>query len=240
MRLCRPDKPVASADLFSSSRHGNRSLDPSHVPGLQRTSDPKTGQAVYDSVGLHGLSTRLAEQDRASHPHASGSTPRRTRRRRDPLDFSDSESDASDDSNAPLRRSRPDQIPVPPIPDLRYEQGVLASIRPFLHRADGAAGARAVVEAGEKSGKVATAEKAALASAALTAEGAAQDEHPSDVLMAGLRIEWSKVSYVILRDQVRFARSSSSLAPCSYAQSSSSRSSSRCCKACCGASQAFT
>ncbi|GJN91642.1 hypothetical protein Rhopal_004665-T1 [Rhodotorula paludigena] len=180
------------------------SLDPSHVPGLQRTSDPKTGQAVYDSVGLHGLSARLAEQDRASRPHASGSTPRRTRRRRDPLDFSDSDSDASDDSDAPLRRSRPEQIPVPPIPDLRYEQGVLASIRPFLHRADGAAGARVAAEAGEKSGKVATAEKAALASAALTAEGAAQDEPPSDVLMAGLRIEWSKVSYVILRDQVVF------------------------------------
>ncbi|BGP44823.1 hypothetical protein JCM10450v2_000638 [Rhodotorula kratochvilovae] len=163
-------------------------LDPSHIPGLHRTDDPKTGQAVYNSVSpLHALSGHLAEQDRAFRPR---------RRRADSLDADDE--DASSDDEDDHRRER---VPVPPIPDLRFEQGVLASIRPFLHRADGSGEADS--GAGEKKGRLAAAEKGALASANLTAEGGAAGEGPSDVFMAP-RIEWSKVTYVLLRDQVIF------------------------------------
>lgn len=159
---------------------------------MHKTEDRTTGQAVYDSVSpLHSLSTRLAERDRDEGRRQAG-----RRRRRD----SDSDDEDEDED-------RDERIPVPPIPDLRYEQGVLASIRPFLHRIDDARGGTGGAET-EKEKKVATAERTALASAQLTAEGSSSSKREvaaaaSDVLMAPLRIEWSKVTYVIVRDQVR-------------------------------------
>ncbi|GAA6047216.1 hypothetical protein JCM3770_006955 [Rhodotorula araucariae] len=168
-------------------------LDPSHIPGLHKTDNPKTGQAVYDSVSpLHVLSGHLAEQDRAAL--------RPRRRRSNSLDSDDG---SSTDSDGHYGRER---VPVPPIPDLRFEQGVLASIRPFLHRADGAGEAEAGdgAGAGEKKGRLSAAEKGALASANLTAEGGTGGDGPSDIFTAPLRVEWSKVTYVLFRDQVIF------------------------------------
>lgn len=125
-----------------------------------------------------------------------GEDQKAARRRRRYEDDEDEDSDEEED--------REERIPVPPIPDLRYEQGVLASIRPFLHRIDGdESGQRQGGEGAEKEKKVLTAEKSALASAQLTAEGSSKRESASDALMAPLRIEWSKVTYVIVRDQVR-------------------------------------
>ncbi|BGO96677.1 hypothetical protein RTBOTA2_000562 [Rhodotorula toruloides] len=171
------------------------SLDPSHVPGLHKTDDRTTGQAVYDSVSpLHSLSSRLAERDREEGRVGEKEKAGRRRRR-----YEDEEEDSDEEDD------REERIPVPPIPDLRYEQGVLASIRPFLHRIDdNNAGELQAGEATEKEKKVLTAEKSALASAQLTAEGSSKRESASDVLMAPLRIEWSKVTYVIVRDQVVF------------------------------------
>ncbi|BGP21701.1 hypothetical protein Rt10032_c01g0404 [Rhodotorula toruloides] len=122
------------------------------------------------------------------------------RRRRRYEDEGEEEDSEEDDA-------REERIPVPPIPDLRYEQGVLVSIRPFLHRIDNdavPAQRRGGCQGAENEKKVLTAEKSALASAQLTAEGSSKRESASDVLMAPLRIEWSKVTYVIMRDQVVF------------------------------------
>ncbi|TNY21798.1 hypothetical protein DMC30DRAFT_415659 [Rhodotorula diobovata] len=182
------------------------SVDPSHIPGLHKTRDNKTGQAVYDSVSpLHSLSNHLAHQDRSTHRRRPSPPPRHSAPDSDDSDHSDDDDDDDDDDDT-LR----DKVPIPPIPDLRFEQGVLASIRPFLHRADLAAASSSSPSSSDdkqKKGKLYAAEKGALASANLTAEGGRggpEGESPSDVLMAPLRIEWTKVTYVLLRDQVVF------------------------------------
>lgn len=123
------------------------------------------------------------------------------------------------------------KIPVPPIPDLRcvdlavlsstdltlsphlrFEQGVLLSIRPFLHRVEvpaiptiDAAAAAEDLEHPQHDEKVEAGEKGALVSTALTAEGAEQGllkGETSDIFSGALRIEWGQLSYVIVRDQV--------------------------------------
>ncbi|GAA5834213.1 hypothetical protein JCM9279_004247 [Rhodotorula babjevae] len=176
------------------------SLDPTHVPGLDRTADPRTGQAVYDSVSpLHSLSHHLAHEDRASSSSASRRPPPRASTRT-------SDDDDDDDSDRDSDDGVLDKVPIPPIPDLRFEQGVLASIRPFLHRADADPSAADDDDdnSSEKKGKLRAAEKGALASANLTAEGGPKGESPSDIFMAPLRIQWSQVSYILIRDQVVF------------------------------------
>lgn len=88
------------------------------------------------------------------------------------------------------------------------------SIRPFIHRAEpsevsaiSAAAAAEDVEHPHHDEKVQAGEKGAVVGTALTAEGA---EHGlpagenSDIFMGPLRIEWGQLSYVIVRDQVRF------------------------------------
>ncbi|KPV78440.1 uncharacterized protein RHOBADRAFT_40986 [Rhodotorula graminis WP1] len=173
------------------------SLDPTHVPGLERDGNPRTGQAVYDSVSpLHSLSHHLAHQDRSS-----SSTSRRTPPRPRPTD-KDDDSDSDDDCDSD--DGVLDKVPIPPIPDLRFEQGVLASIRPFLHRADADAATDEGDATDEKKGKLRAAEMGAIASANLTAEGGPKGESPSDIFMAPLRVQWSQVSYVLVRDQVVF------------------------------------
>lgn len=107
---------------------------------------------------------------------------------------------------------------MPPIPDLRYEQGVLASIRPFIHRVTkdegkGVAAAAGSVQGGESEKdsekekkekeneqELQAEEVGAMVTIAMTAEGA-RDGKP-DIFVAPLRIEWGQVVYVIVRDQV--------------------------------------
>jgi len=196
-------EPPADAALLRILISLRSSLDPSHLPGLNKTADPRTGQAVYDRVSpLHDLSHHLAHHDRSSSSSSSSS-------RRPPPPRATTRSDRDDDTDTDTDRDPDDgvldKVPIPPIPDLRFEQGVLASIRPYLHRADAGPAPAAADEGGEgeKKGKLRAAEKGALASANLTAEGGPRGESPSDIFMAPLRIQWSQVSYVLVRDQVR-------------------------------------
>lgn len=56
-----------------------------------------------------------------------------------------------------------------------------------------------------------SAEKATLAARDLTAEGGPDTaDRPSDIFLGPLRIDWSRVAYVLVRDQVRRPISSSS------------------------------
>lgn len=95
---------------------------------------------------------------------------------------------------------------MPPIPDLRYEQGVLASLQPFLHRVPATAAATGDQTAGHETEKherkVETAEAVSLAARNLTAEGTNDSDRPSDIFLGPLRVEWTRVAYVIVRDQV--------------------------------------
>lgn len=84
------------------------------------------------------------------------------------------------------------------------------SIRPFLHRnappTDAATIESSDAESIHHEEKVEAGEKGALVSSALTAEGADQGLRPgedSDIFSGPLRVEWSQVSYVLFRDQVR-------------------------------------
>jgi hypothetical protein len=106
-----------------------------------------------------------------------------------------------------------DRVAVPPIPDLRFEQGVLASLRPFIHRialspSSSSSSSSAAVSSSETEKRIDAAEKEALVSTDSTAEGsgkAGEGEGVADVfdLTEGIRVEWGQVSYVLLRDQVR-------------------------------------
>ncbi|GAA5980290.1 hypothetical protein JCM10908_001601 [Rhodotorula pacifica] len=171
------------------------SLDASHIPGLNYTQDRTTGQAVYDSIpGVVPNGGELEDETLPTRRH-----------RRRPRAHSDAHSDAAG----------PERIPVPPIPDLRYEQGVLASLQPFVHRVpastssspssaikpkDGHKLLRQETEKHER--KVESAEKVSLAARNLTAEGTSAPDRPSDIFLSPLRIEWTRVAYVIVRDQV--------------------------------------
>lgn len=85
------------------------------------------------------------------------------------------------------------------------------SIRPFLHRDTATTptiDAAADPEHPDHEEKVEAGEKGALVSTALTAEGAEQGllkGETSDIFAGPLRIEWSQVSYIIVRDQVSCA-----------------------------------
>ncbi|GAA6022698.1 hypothetical protein JCM11491_003735 [Sporobolomyces phaffii] len=195
------------------------SLDPTHIPGFERTSDPTTGQAVKTSVST--------EPTTASAPSWKGAWKRRQEaklaaqrhaQRHGHRDSHDDDDNSDDDDDDDERRDDA-KIPIPPIPDLRYEQGILSSIRPFLHSSPSTTTTTtttAATEHGERGAphesrehqeKLETVEKVVLASSQLTAEGPATEGKgsPSDALMSGpLRIEWGMVSYVLFRDQVVF------------------------------------
>ncbi|GAA5953405.1 hypothetical protein JCM8115_000516 [Rhodotorula mucilaginosa] len=174
------------------------SLDVSHIPGLHRTEDRTTGQAVYDSISVpipidQGHAGGFASDRRPTGEEASSTSRQRRRRARA---YSDTQSESEDGT---------ERIPVPPIPDLRYEQGVLASLQPFLHRVPATASATAEAagdETEKHERKVETAEKVSLAARNLTAEGTSAPDRPSDIFLGPLRIEWTRVAYVIVRDQV--------------------------------------
>lgn len=209
--------------LIPLLRQESRSLDPSHIPGLERTSNPRTGQAVKNSVSsIHSNPpTQEPEAEEAdSHPATSsqpswkGAWARRQeakiaqRRKELGLESDDEEGDSEGEDGQARRGDG--KIPIPPIPDLRYEQGILASIRPFLHSTTTTTtegkGKRVELEKETEKHelKVEAAEKTALASAQLTAEGEKSGRIESDVLMGPLRVEWGNVTYVLLRDQVSF------------------------------------
>ena len=181
-------------------RHLNSSLDASHIPGLHHTEDRTTGQAVYNSISVptpngQAHAAGLVSDRRPTGEEAPSSSRQRRRRARA---YSDSQSESEDGT---------ERIPVPPIPDLRYEQGVLASLQPFLHRVPAPATATGDQTAGYETEKherkVETAEKVSLAATNLTAEGTDDSDRPSDIFLGPLRIEWTRVAYVIVRDQVR-------------------------------------
>ena len=91
------------------------------------------------------------------------------------------------------------RIPVPPLPDMRYEQGILASIRGFLRRVEVPApqdGKGKEVEHAE--------ERAAFVSMSLTKEGAQDGKGDGDLFGGNLRIEWNQVIYVLFKDQLLF------------------------------------
>ncbi|KWU45345.1 hypothetical protein RHOSPDRAFT_32968 [Rhodotorula sp. JG-1b] len=136
----------------------------------------------------------LVSDRRPTGEEAPSSSRQRRRRARA---YSDSQSESEDGT---------ERIPVPPIPDLRYEQGVLASLQPFLHRVPAPATATGDQTAGYETEKherkVETAEKVSLAARNLTAEGTDDSDRPSDIFLGPLRIEWTRVAYVIVRDQV--------------------------------------
>ncbi|GAA5994063.1 hypothetical protein JCM11641_005960, partial [Rhodosporidiobolus odoratus] len=179
------------------------SLDLTHLPGLHLTSDPSTGQAVQTSVpaddGLRGLSDKLAEADRKRRSQRSGSVGKgrdveRTEGRR--------------------RGEQLERVPVPAVPDLRFEQGVLASLRPFIHRLSPLPTASLPSPSPSSEAKTAATEKAVLVTTDLTAEGTRQaggtgegsGREEADVfdLMDGVRVQWAKVGWVVTRDQVIF------------------------------------
>ncbi|GAA6040726.1 hypothetical protein JCM8097_000897 [Rhodosporidiobolus ruineniae] len=189
-------------------------LDPSHLPGLNYTHDRTTGQAVQTSVpassssssepsALRTLSERLAEADRKRRA--------RSGRGKAPRHAEDDSSDEDDEARADER------VPVPPIPDLRFEQGVLASLRPFIHRVPRPSSSSSSSSSSPSSASLpppaekttASAEKQALVSTSLTAEssgqaGATAGELDVFDLSEGVRVEWGRVGYVLLRDQVVF------------------------------------
>ncbi|GAA5835307.1 hypothetical protein JCM3766R1_004748 [Sporobolomyces carnicolor] len=182
------------------------SLDPTHFPGLERTSDRTTGQVVKTSVTSPGFAGEFhptsSETDSSATPSWRGAWKRRQeaklaqRRSRHDAGGSDSEHDAADDG----------KIPIPPIPDLRYEQGILSSIRPFLHSTMTAGGGEQC-ETKRHEEKQETVEKVVLASSQLTATDDAKSRpsaSQSEALMGPLRIEWGMVTYVLIRDQVVF------------------------------------
>ncbi|GAA5887713.1 hypothetical protein JCM5296_004466 [Sporobolomyces johnsonii] len=197
------------------------SLDPSHIPGLDRTSDPTTGQAVHTSISpahhhtgprppsaespQSGAPFVFGRERDEEHPDPAGPSWKGAWKRRQEAENAgrphrnDDDYDDGDDGD-----EHGIHMPVA-VPDLRFEQGVLASIRPFLHVAVPDHDlASAPVKEDKHEAKVEAAGDAALASANLTAEGDAQGRTASDVLMGPLSIEWSKVVYVIVRDQVVF------------------------------------
>ncbi|GAA5949561.1 hypothetical protein JCM3765_002703 [Sporobolomyces pararoseus] len=189
------------------------SLDPNHFPGLERTSDPTTGQSIRTSISEGGG----GGEPNQSQPSWKGAWKRRQeakeRARREKLGLDDSDQEEEEDED----KSRGDgKIPIPPIPDLRYEQGILSSIKPFLHTTSSKATTRGKKQMVEKretekhEEKFETIEKTVLASSQLTAGHGRDTEvesgsHQSDALMSGgLRIEWGMVTYVLFRDQVIF------------------------------------
>ena len=90
--------------------------------------------------------------------------------------------------------------------ECRYEQGVLLSIRPFLHRAAPPSAQASSDISTDHEEKVQAGEKGALVSSALTAEGAdsgLRRGEDSDIFSGPLNIQWAQVSYVLFRDQVR-------------------------------------
>lgn len=152
------------------------SLDPSHAPFLGRSSDRKHGEAVVTSLpARRGASTR-------------------------PQDLLDDSDDSSiDEDTRGGRKKQQEQsarargrVPIPPLPDLRYEQGYLLSIMPFLHPLVPPAEPKS--EKGKKrEDEVEVVEETSLVKDAR-----------QEVFRRPMTIEWPVLLYVTGRDQIVF------------------------------------
>lgn len=151
-------------------------LDLSHLPVGD---SERTGQALHTSVPVQPASSSRAVSDSSldsgDEAERRGYRARRRRQKREAR-----------------RRGR---VPIPPIPDLRYEEGLLLSLKPFIHRSGPL---YADVAADKGKGKEQAVENAAIV------RGAAED------LFAGpISIDWGPALWVIMRDQVQYALRSS-------------------------------
>ncbi|GAA5859314.1 hypothetical protein JCM8547_001979 [Rhodosporidiobolus lusitaniae] len=176
-------------------------LDPTHIPGLHITSDRSTGQAVQTSVPAPASGEGKEEQGTSALHKLAQELAEANRKRR--------EAKGKDVEHKHEHEEHGERVPIPPIPDLRFEQGVLASLRPFIHRvplpSSSSSSSSTLSTEGEK--RTATAEKTALASTSLTAEGpneAGRAEVDVFDLSEGVRVEWGQVAFVLVRDQVIF------------------------------------
>lgn len=213
-------------------------LNPSHLPSLSHSSNPRKGQAIHHSVSQPQHYSHLNDYSPTSATPSSAPAPSHPT----PSTDSDSDSTASDPSSdsddpaavdavlnppstqpswrgafqrrvqaraaaqAAARSARKAEerkqakIPVPALPDLRFEQGVLLSIRPFVHRVGPKREAKGK---GVKAAKREEAEEdGAMVGGPLTKEGAEDGDTQEDVFSGPVRIEWGQLSYVIFRDQV--------------------------------------
>lgn len=209
---------------------GCRNLNPSHLPFLSHSDNRRTGQAIHNSVSqpkhysyLNEYSpvpgTSSTPRPRAGPNSGSDSD--------SDSDSNDSDADADVEAVLSGQASQPSwrgafkrrmearaaaqaarkveerkqaKIPVPALPDLRFEQGVLLSIRPFVHRAGPKRVKPSKTENGEE---IDEAEKdGAMVGGPLTAEGAEDGDDQEDIFAGPLRIEWAQLCYVIFRDQV--------------------------------------
>ena len=69
-------------------------------------------------------------------------------------------------------------MPVVVLPDLRFEEGLMLSIKPFLHPLN---------ELAEE-------------------EGQGERDELGEMVREGVKVEWGNVTYVLIRDQVRWTR----------------------------------
>lgn len=89
-----------------------------------------------------------------------------------------------------------------PLPDFRFEEGVLLSIRPFIHRVLSSPTSSTTCEKGKEIEQVEAEEKGASVSTnSITAEGTLDGE-TNDVFNGPLSIQWGQLTYVIFREQV--------------------------------------
>lgn len=193
---------------------GYRSVDPSHLPSRRlHANDRRNAQAVHTSISPITNEAKQALKREADHLSSNDDEDGRVS---DESEDDEAEDDESGHALSRHRRRRErrerarrkaemkrGRIPAPPIPDLRFEQGVLLSIRPYLHSTPSSS-SQGNVESplDEKRRKRRHGEEnVAIVSASFTAEGA-DKQVDNDLFQPGLRIEWSKVVYVLLRDQV--------------------------------------
>ncbi|KAL8278523.1 hypothetical protein RQP46_009015 [Phenoliferia psychrophenolica] len=211
------------AEIFDGSRDDieEKSLDPSHAPFLSSSSHPHSGEATISSVSAHSPPNPTSASD-APQPSTSTLPPSTSKRDSTSIPGSAEADDGELKENwrgswqrrqerrkAEARAAG--RIPVPPLPDLRYEQGILASIRPFIHRiGPGKTPVEETAKEGGEKGKAAEREReeeeGAMASTSLSAEAAKDGRGDGDLFGATptLRIEWAQVAYVIFRDQLLF------------------------------------
>ncbi|SCV68878.1 BQ2448_999 [Microbotryum intermedium] len=250
---------VPSDTTYTSSDH-YPSHFPSSLSSSSHDDDRLHGQAVHQSVSAapetsskhhhhpHPISNELGAAA-PSEPSWKGAWARRQaakrelqleRERKFKHDVGDGEKDGFDPlsllkkvglSSKNKIKVKDQRIPVPPIPDLRYEQGILMSIRPFLHRVESTTTTTTTfstplaiesetIIVGDESNphcsdrspahqerheeRKEVEEKTAMVSSGLTSEAAQKgfkEGVETDLYAGPLRLEWGNIIYVIFRDQ---------------------------------------
>jgi len=182
------------------------SLDPSHIPNIFSSSRTR-GQATISSVPIP--SRPSPPQD--SQPSPSGSS------RTEPLineeEGSDSDEDEEGGGRGGRRRSLSKVALKPPIPDLRFETGYLVSIKPFIHPSPRLPSATAsehepvYSEKGkEKEQKREEGMRVAedLSLAGDTTGRIGELDVTGSLFEGEISVEWGKVAWITLRDQLIF------------------------------------